>query len=62
MRRRFRLNGTTARITNPLLQPRVLGLGLLQDGDVEIGVFPEGKKFRCTDAFHGVIGSVADRR
>jgi hypothetical protein len=25
-----------------LLQLRVLGLGLLQDGDVGIGVFPEG--------------------
>src|SRR5438128_1839721 len=27
-----------------LLQPRVLRLGLLQDGDVGVGVFPEGKK------------------
>jgi hypothetical protein len=25
------------------LQLRVLGFGLLQDGDVGIGVFPEGK-------------------
>ena len=26
-----------------LLQPRVLGFGLLQDGDVAVGVFPEGE-------------------
>jgi hypothetical protein len=29
------------RITNHYLQLRVLGLGLLQDGDVGVGVFPE---------------------
>ena len=33
--------GRVLRITNLLLQLRVLGLGLLQDGDVGIGVFPE---------------------
>jgi hypothetical protein len=27
-----------------LLQLRVLGLGLLQDGDVGVGVFPEGEE------------------
>jgi hypothetical protein len=27
-----------------LLQLRVLRLGLLQDGDVGVGIFPEGKK------------------
>ncbi len=27
-----------------LLQPRVFRLGLLQDGDVGVGVFPQGKK------------------
>ena len=28
----------------PLLQLRVLRLGLLQDGDVGVGVFPEGEE------------------
>jgi hypothetical protein len=41
-----------------LLQPRVLGFGLLQDGDVGVGVFPESEKIfvggECTDA--GGIG------
>ena len=27
-----------------LLQPRVLGLGLLQDGDVGVGIFPQGEE------------------
>jgi hypothetical protein len=28
----------------PLLQPRVFRLGLLQDGDVGVGVFPEAEE------------------
>ena len=28
---------------NSLVQLRVLGFGLLQDGDVAVGVFPEGE-------------------
>jgi len=28
----------------PLLQLRVLGLGFLQDGNVGVGVFPEGEE------------------
>jgi len=28
---------------SPSLQLRVLGLGLFQDGDVGVGVFPEGE-------------------
>jgi hypothetical protein len=28
----------------PLLQLRVFGFGFFQDGDVGVGVFPEGKK------------------
>ena len=31
-------------INNQLLQFRVLHLGLLQDGDVGVGVFPEGEE------------------
>jgi len=27
-----------------LLQPRILSFGLLQDGDVGVGVFPEGEE------------------
>ena len=46
-RRPRRRNGIRTRrvlrITNPLLQSRVLRLGLLQDGDVGVGVFPEGE-------------------
>jgi hypothetical protein len=30
----------------PLLQLRVLGLGLLQDGDFGVGVFPDMRKAR----------------
>jgi hypothetical protein len=42
----------------PLLQLRVLRFGLLQDGDVKVGVFPEGDEIfvggQCPDA--GGIG------
>jgi putative transcriptional regulator len=37
------------------LQPRVLCLGLLQDGDVGVGVFPEGKKVLIGITSHGRI-------
>ena len=33
-----------ARLIAQLLQLRVLGFGLLQDGDVGVGVFPEGQE------------------
>jgi hypothetical protein len=33
-----------------LLQLRVLRLGLLQDGDVGVGIFPKGKKVLIRDA------------
>jgi hypothetical protein len=37
-----------------LLQLRVLGLGLLQDGNVGVGVFPEGEKILVGSA--GFVG------
>ena len=51
-------------ITSLLLQLRVLRLGLLQDGDVGVGVFPEGEEIfiggHCPDA--GGIGVRSLRR
>src|ERR1039457_2554251 len=47
----------------PLLQPRVLGFGCLQDGDVGVGVFPEaeevfiGGERLVLVALHGVSAS-----
>src|ERR1700752_3750589 len=38
-----------------LLQPRVLGLGLLQDGDVGVGVFPEGEEVLVGGAGFGSV-------
>ena len=38
-----------------LLQLRVLRLGLLQDGDVGIGVFPEGKEILIGGAAFGCV-------
>src|ERR1019366_65154 len=49
-----------------LLQLRVLGLGLLQDGHVGIGIFPESEEILICDtcfgrvALHGVSASEAD--
>ena len=41
--------------TNRLLQLRVLGLGLLQDGDVRVGVFPKCQEILiCGAGFGGV--------
>jgi len=41
--------------TATLLQLRVFRLGLLQDRDIGVGVFPEGKKVLvCTFRFRGV--------
>ena len=41
--------------SSPLLQLRVLRLGLLQDGDVGVGVFPKGKEVVvCLASFWGV--------
>src|ERR1039458_8275582 len=43
------------RRTLQLLQLRVLGLGLLQDGDVGVGVFPEGEEILvCSLRFGGI--------
>jgi hypothetical protein len=40
-----------------LLQLRVLRLGFLQDGDVGVGVFPEGQKILVSGlGFRGVAG------
>ena len=40
-----------------LLQVRALGLGLLQDGDIGIGVFPEREEILiCSLGFDGVSG------
>jgi len=45
----------TASTSERLLQLGVLRLGLLQDGDVGVGVFPEGKKVLISGAnFCGV--------
>src|SRR5580658_5702327 len=38
-------NGKSTRRRQKLLQLRVLGLGLLKDGNVGVGVFPEGECF-----------------
>jgi hypothetical protein len=43
-RGRMRRNTTPRIRSTGLLQLRVLRLGLLQDGDVGVGVFPEGKE------------------
>jgi hypothetical protein len=51
-----------------LLQLRVLGFGLLQDGDIGVGVFPEGKEILVArsglDDFslHGMSASEAEMR
>jgi hypothetical protein len=37
-------NWKLKRVRRWLLQLRVLGLGLLQDGDVGVGVFPKGEE------------------
>jgi hypothetical protein len=43
---------------NPLLQLRVLRFGLLQDGDVGVGVLPERKKILIRRAcLYGVASS-----
>src|SRR5208337_700521 len=39
----------------PLLQFRVLGLGLFQDGDVGVGVFPEREKILIGGAGFGGV-------
>ena len=36
-----------------LLQLHILGFGFFQDGDVGVGVFPEGKKIQVCAARHG---------
>ena len=38
-----------------LLQPRVLGLGLLQDGDVRVCVFPKGEETLIRGAAFGGV-------
>ena len=42
---RSRFGKLEPELSAPLLQLRVLGLGLLQDGDVGVGVFPESEEF-----------------
>src|SRR5215831_743251 len=41
---RMRLSARTRTFSRRLLQLCVLGLGLLKDGDVGVGVFPEGEE------------------
>jgi hypothetical protein len=38
------ISAQTEEIRQALFQLRVLPLGLLQDGDVGVGIFPEAKK------------------
>src|ERR1700756_4710442 len=49
-----RHKGQSSAAQQKLLQLRVLGFGLLQDGDVGVGVFPEGEEVfvssQCPDA------------
>ena len=44
-----------ARLIAELLQVCVLGLGLLQDGDVGIGVFPKGEETLMSGAGYGSL-------
>ena len=49
-------SGDTCGAAEISLQLRVLGFGLLQDGDVGIGVFPQGQKILVGGAcFGGVL-------
>ena len=45
-----------------LLQLRVLGLGLLQDGDVGVGVFPEGEEILVCSFRFGASPEIAYAR
>jgi len=49
-----------------LLQLRVLGFGLLQDGDVGVGIFPEGEKVfvggECADTLGICISTLRSAR
>ena len=49
-------------LINTLLQVRVLGLGLLQDGDLAVGVFPERQEILIRGtSFGGVALRVTQR-
>ena len=41
--------------SNRLLQFRVLGLGLLEDGDIGVGVFPQGEEILVRGACFGRV-------
>src|SRR5215472_14871797 len=50
-----RESGSPASQMLVLLQSCVLGLGLFQDGNIGVGIFPEGEEILISDARFGLV-------